>query len=384
MQVETLVPPGPTPSCRVDYLTGSFKLPAQSETEDLLNLGWSIGHKVMPNGEMNGPRQGRIFEQVWHHESGVTVEFTPFDSKRKNAGTGILSVSGSVLASLDRMERLQLYIEIYKWPGFYRCTRIDTQFTVLEPPITIYQFVDNCQSGNLWAKGFSAGRPFIQLDRSGNHRIPPTWYFGATDSPTIGRVYRHGAKHDWSTDDIRFEVQQRKRNADDTFRALVRQLIQEATNGPLLLEKEANLVKAISREKLDIRDTSAIDRELLGGKWLRKAPRASWYAELVDAPGAPVERTSRPVPTLDQSVAAMIEQYGAKGGAWLLQTMVSDGCTLEQAAEGLGMRMIGMMREQHRVLAKNGLTDAQSVELDVLYSRLTSESSRLAEHAWIE
>lgn len=384
MQVETLVPPGPTPSCRVDYLTGSFKLPAQPETEDLLNLGWAIGHKVMPNGEMNGPRQGRIFEQVWHHESGVTVEFTPFDSKRKNAGTGILSVSGSVLASLDRMERLQLYIEIYKWPGFYRCTRIDTQFTVLEPPITIYQFVDNCQSGNLWAKGFSAGRPFIQLDRSGNHRIPPTWYFGATDSPTIGRVYRHGAKHDWSTDDIRFEVQQRKRNADDTFRALVRQLIQEATNGPLLLEKEANLVKAISREKLDIRDTSAIDRELLGGKWLRKAPRASWYAELVDAPGAPVERTSRPVPTLDQSVAAMIEQYGAKGGAWLLQTMVSDGCTLEQAAEGLGMRMIGMMREQHRVLAKNGLTDAQSVELDVLYSRLTSESSRLAEHAWIE
>ena len=384
MQVETLVPPGPTPSCRVDYLTCSFKLPTQPEAEDLLNLGWAIGHKVMPNGEMNGPRQGRIFEQVWQHESGVTVELTPAESKRTNAGTGILSISGSVLASLDAIERLQLYIEIYKWPGFYRCTRIDTQFTVLEPPITIYQFVDDCQSGNLWAKNYSAGRPFIQLDRSGNHRIPPTWYFGATDSPTIGRIYRHGAKHEWSIDDIRFEVQQRKRNADDTFRALVKQLIQESANGPLLLEKEANLVKAISREKLDIRDTSAIDRELLGGKWLRKAPRASWYAELVDAPGAPIERTSRPVPTLNQSIKASVDQYGGNIGAWAIHGMASEGCTLKQAAELYVLRCIGSMGDQHRARAKVGLTEAQSAEVDRLYSKLTVRGSFLAEHLWNE
>ncbi len=384
MQKETLVAPGPTPSCRLDYCTWSFKVRTPQEVDDLLNLGWSIGHKVMPNGEMNGPRQGRIFQHVWHHDSGVTVEFTPPDSKKKNAGTAILSVSGSVFAALDPTERKELYIEVYKWPGFYRCTRIDTQFTVLEPPITIYEFVDACQSGKIWAKGFSAGRPFVQLDRSGGHRIPPTWYFGAPDSPTIARIYRHGGKHGWVIDDVRFEVQQRKRNADDTFRALVKQLMAEEFDSPLLLTKEANVVKAISREKLDIRDTSAIDREALGGKWLRKAPRVSWYSELVDAPGAPVERTSRPVPTLDQSVGAMIDQYGGKGGAHILQTMILEGCTIHQAAESLAMRMIGTMREQHRVLAKTGLTAAQGEELDVLYSRLSEEASRLAEYVWCE
>ena len=383
MQLETLVPPGPTPSCRVDYSTWSFKVLTLQQVEDLLNLGWSIGHKVMPNGEMTGPTQGRLFEQVWRHDSGVTVEVTPPGSEKRNAGTATLSVSGSVFAALDSQERSELYLEVYLWEGYYRNTRIDTQFTVLDPPVTIYDFVDACTNGEIWAKGFSAGAPFLQIDRAGNHRIPPTWYFGAPDSPTRARIYRHGAKHGWETDDIRFEVQQRKRNADDTFRALVKQIQAQSNAGPLLLTEEANLVKAVSREKLDLRDTTDVDREALGGKWLRKSPRVGWYAELVDAPGAPVERTARPVPTLEQSLKAMVDQYGGKAGAWLIQTMAVEGCTLKQASEALGMRCIGSMGDQHRALAKHGLTEAESEQVDRLYARLAPKASQIAEHAWI-
>ena len=384
MQIETLVPPGPTPSCRPDYATWSFKVPNLHQVEDLLNLGWAIGHKVMPNGDMNGPRQGRLFEQVWQHDSGVTVEVTPPDSQKRNAGTAILSVSGSVLAALDAKERSELYLEVYMWEGYYRCTRIDTQFTVLDPPITIYDFVDSCQEGNLWAKGFSSGQPYTQIDRAGNHRISPTWYFGAPDSPTRARIYDHGVKHDWSVPTMRFEVQQRKRNADDTFRALAKQVQVEVNNGPLLLEQEANLVKAISREKLDIRDTTDIDREKLGGKWLRKAPRVGWYAEMVDAPGAPVERTARPVPTLLQSIKASVDQYGGNIGAWAIHGMALEGCTLKQAAELYVLRCIGSMGEQHRARAKAGLTEAQQAEVDKLYAKLTTRGSFLAEHLWDE
>ena len=384
MQTETLVPPGPTPSCRLDYSTHSFKIPTLQAAENLLNLGWSVGHRVMPNGDMTGPRQGRLFEQVWQHDSGVTVELTACDSQKRNAGTAILSIPGSVYAALGSNERVALYIEIYNWEGYYRCTRIDTQFTVLKPPVTIYQFVDSCQAGNIWAKGFSAGRPYTQIDRSGNHRIPPTWYFGAPDSPTIARVYSHGGKQGWSVPDIRFEVQQRKRNADDSFRALVKQVQKEVDTEPLFLEREANVVKAISREKLDIRDTTGIDREALGGKWLRKAPRVGWYAEMVDAPGAPVERTARPVPTLMQSIKASVDQYGGNIGAWALQGMATEGCTLKQAAELYVLRCIGSMGEQHRARAKVGLTDAEQAQVDKLYAKLTVTGSFLAEHLWEE
>lgn len=384
MPTETLVPPGPSPSCRVDSLTCSFKLHTTDHVDELLNLAWALGHRVMPNGEMNGPMNCRLFKELWQHDSGVRVEMSPPGSGHRNEGIGIITVPGLVFASLSAEERLALYIEIYSRENFYRCTRIDTQLTVLEPIVQIYDFLDQCQAGKIWAKGYSTGRPNVQLDRAGNYKKPPTWYFGATDSPTIGRVYDHGAKWGWDIPTLRFEVQQRKQNANDTFRSLVKTVSKEDENLPLLLEGEASLCKAVCREKLDLRDTTGVDREALGGKWLRKAPRLGWYAELVDAPGAPVERQARPVPTLAQSNRAMVDQYGGKVGALGLQTMAVEGCTIKQAGEALLLRCIGSMSDQHRALAKQGLTPEEAARVDRLFAKYQPEGARLAEFAWTE
>ena len=384
MPTETLCAPGPTPSCRVDYLTNSFKLPTAQHCEDLINLCWAIGHRVLPNGDMQPPMPSRLFQERRLHDSGCSVELTPPSSDRRNAGTGILTIPGAVCAALDSSERSALYREIYLWEGHYRCTRIDTQLTVLNPVQTIEEFVDEAQAGNIWAKGYSTGQPWMQVDRAGNHRVAPTWYFGTPDSPTRARIYDHGAKQGWEIPTMRFETQQRKRNADDTFRFLVNQLNKEVDTEPLFLVTEANVVKSVSREKLDLRDTTDIDREALGGKWLRKAPRLGWYAELVDAPGAPVERRARPVPTLEQSMSAMADQYGGNVGAWILQTMATEGCTLKQASEALVMRCIGRMADQHRVKAKISLSAAEQAVVDKLYAKLTPEASKMAEHSWCE
>ena len=321
---------------------------------------------------------------TWQHDSGVRVELSQPNTGTRNEGLGTATIPGSVLAALMPEERQALYRELYLWEGFFRCTRIDTQITVLDPEWSIYRFVDEASSGNVWAKGFATGQPFMQVDRSGNHRIPPTWYFGATDSPTRARIYDHGAKHNWDVPTIRFETQQRKRNADDTFRFLVKQQEKELDNAPLLLAVEANVCKLVSKEKLDLRDTTGIDREALGGKWLRKAPRLSWYADLIDAPGEPVERRARPVPTLEQSMRAMADQYGGNAGAWIIQTMAIEGCTLKQAAEALAMRCIGRMGDQHRAKAKTGLTAEEQAVVDRLYPKLTKEAAKAAEHAWCE
>ena len=379
MAIETLAAPEPTPSARCDYLTVTFKLPSLEACEELLNLAWGIGYHVLPKGEMTPPHKGKHFSEVRSHTSGLQVELTPPDSEIRNAGLGLLSIPGQVLAALETKERLNLYRELYCFEGFYRCTRIDTQFTVLEPPISIFEFVDEVSAGNIWAKNYATGQPDVQYDRAGNYRRPPTWYFGASDSPTRARIYSHGAKWDWSIPDIRFEVQQRKRNADDTFRALINLTKDEDVTEPLFLAKEANLVMAVSREKLDLRDTTGVDRERLGGKWLRKAPPVAWYSELVDAPGAPVERRARPVPTLPQSMEACVEQYGGNAGAWILQTMAKEGCTFKQASEAFGMRCVARMRDMHRVKAKQGLTEAEGVRVDKLYAKLANDASRVAE-----
>jgi hypothetical protein len=150
MAIETLAAPGPTPSCRCDYLTVTFKLPSLEACEELLNLGWGIGYHVLPTGEMSPPHKGKHFAEVRSHTSGVQVELTPPDKDVRNAGLGLLSIPGQVLSALETKERLNLYREVYSFEGFYRCTRIDTQFTVLEPPISIYDFVDEVSAGNIW------------------------------------------------------------------------------------------------------------------------------------------------------------------------------------------------------------------------------------------
>ena len=384
MPAELLAPPGPTPSCRLDFLTCSFKLHTLDHVEELLNLVWQIGYHVLPNGELRGPLPCRLFKETWKHDSGVYAEVSPPNSGARNEGMGTLAIPGSVFAALDVVERSELYREIRSKEGFYRCTRVDTQLTVLDPPVTIYGFVDEYLAGNLWPKGYSTARPWIERDALGRYKAPPTLYFGASSSPTIARIYDHGEKWEWDQPSMRFEIQQRKRNADDTFRSLIQTTTAEDVASPLLLEAEANLCKAVLREKLDLRDTTGIDREALGGNWLRSTQPVGWYRELVDAPGAPVERRTRPVPTLNRSMRACSDQYGGKRGAYALQTMAVEGCTLKQVGEALCMRDIGMMNEQHRALAKQGLTAKEAARVDRLYAKLQPEGARMAEFAWVD
>lgn len=383
MHNQLLVPPGPTASCRCDSATWSFKCPTQEIATDWLNLGWAVGHKVLPNGDMSRPRQGRLFSEVRSHDSGVQIELTPPDLDKRNAGTGILTVPGAVFAALAPQERLELYREVYGMPGYFRCTRFDTQFTVLEPPVNIYDFLDSCLRQDYWVRGYSQSQPYIRLDKAGNHVIAPTMYFGAPDSPSRVRIYDHGAKWGWDVETMRFEIQQRKRNANDTFRSLMKQTADEDTNAPALLVKEAMLVMSVSREKLDLRDTSQIDRQALGPKWLRQAPPVAWYSELVATAGEPVERQARPQSTLEQSIAASTEQYGGNIGAHCLRAMAVEGCTLKQAGESYAMRCISKMSDMHRARAKEGLTEAEAARVDALYVKLTRKASELAEHFWV-
>jgi len=208
-------------------------------------------------------------------------------------------------------------------------------------------------------------------------------YFGAPDSPSRARIYDHGAKWGWDVETMRFEVQQRKGNANDTFRALMKHTAEEDTNAPALLVKEAMLVMSVSQEKLDLRDTSQIDRQSLGPKWLRQAPPVAWYSELVATAGEPVERQARPQSTLEQSIAASCEQYGGNIGAMNLRAMAVEGCTLKQASEGYAMRCISKMTDVHRARAKQGLTEEQAARVDALYVKLTAKASQMAEVFWI-
>ena len=374
-----LEPPGPTESCRVDYLTTTFKLRDTDDCVSLVDFANDIGHHVAPAGYMSEPRPGRHAAEVRDHCSGVQVELTHPDSPKRNAGLGILSIPGQIFAALAVQERANLFRDVYLWRGFFRCTRIDMQVTAFNLPLTIEEFCDEVAAGNIWPKHFSSGMPYGDKGRDGQWRKPPTQYFGASESPTRARIYRHGAKHGWEIPDIRFEVQQRKRNASDTFRSLVKTISAEDNQSPLLLTGEANVTKNVLMEKLDLRDTSAISREKLGSKWLRKAPPVEWYFDLVTAPEAPVERSAVPVRSLVESEAACAAQYGGKVFARALQTMAVEGADLGAAGGMVLLRFAQHCKEEHRAQAKEGLSPEAQARVDELYAQLTKEAAWVSE-----
>ena len=132
-----LEPPGPTESCRPDYATFTFKLHSTDDCSDLVDFANDVGYHVAPNGYLGEARPGRHAAEVREHCSGISVELTHPESPRRNAGLGVLNIPGQVFAARDAKERYNLYEDVYSWRGFYRCTRLDTQLTVLNPPISM-------------------------------------------------------------------------------------------------------------------------------------------------------------------------------------------------------------------------------------------------------
>ena len=347
MALHQLISPGPTPSCRSDYLTCTFKLPTDEAVDDLLAYGHCLSAFVLPAGEMAPARKGRHYSHVFQHDSGVVVEVTPPESERSNAGSGLITVPGSVLGGLDASERVDLITDLRFMPGFFRCTRWDAQLTVLDPPVSVGEFVDDVSAGNYWPKGYSTARPWGEKSLTGEWKRPPTQYFGSTQSQVMVRVYDHGADKGWAQESMRFELQFRKQWADDHFRRLAERLRLERGKAPLLVEQEELTVKQALQQHFDLRDTSAVNRSENPSKWLRKAPQVDWYQDLVKAPAGTVEKRYKPATDLYRARQVGCEQYGAKMAMTVIHQAIQNNTQVEDEARNLFLQMAQFLKEEH-------------------------------------
>lgn len=343
----TLLSPGPTPSCRTDYLTVTYKLPKDQAVDDLIAYGHCLGSFVLGGGDLQPVRKGRHYSHVFQHDSGVTVELTPPESERRNAGSGLITVPGSVFGALDNSERVDLITDLREMSGFYRCTRWDAQLTTLDPPVQVGDFVDDVSDGNLWVKGFSVGRPWGFRTLTGAWREPPTQYFGSPQSEVQARVYDHGVEHGWEQASMRIELQFRKRWADDHFRRLADRCRLERGKDPLLIRQEELTVKQALGQHFDLRDTSAVDRTQSPSKWLRKAPQVDWYQDLIKAPAATIEKSYKPTSDLWRSREAGCAQYGPKQLLTVVAQAIALGGELDTSMYLLMAEMAVHLNDSH-------------------------------------
>jgi hypothetical protein len=340
-----LVSTGPTPSIRTDYSSHTFKLHTADHEEELFAYYWDLCERCLPTGTRPEPSKGQYFDVKYHHPCGASLEMTPLESPRSTRGCALLVLSGAIWGCLDATERRDLIIDIGSWPGYYRTTRWDPQITVIDPPKTIYEIIDDIAEGRLWAARFSSSNTYERKDKNGLLIESPTQYLGSPQSNVRLRIYDHGAKHGWGIPSLRVEGQLRKDTADQHFRRLYLRCVSEHEADPLFVGAEERTVKDALKQHAQLKDTSQWAGRKKPRKWAQTAPDASWWTEMLEHEADPLTLTHKAELDWDKTMGAMVEQYGRKLFLWSTREALTRGITSAEVMDQLRINCAAKLKK---------------------------------------
>lgn len=346
MATQTLTAPDPTPSCRTDWATWTFKTPKTREVDEKLEYFGRLGDHLLPRGEWSQPRAGRHFTHVTEHSSGMTIEFTPDGGGHRNQGLMAVSLPGQVWGALDSMERLVVISDVPQLVGYYRCTRWDAQLTSISPPITAADFVRHAEEKSIWPVRFGQGQPYGKKNMHNEWVSPPSYYFGAKGSAVMARVYDHGAKWQWPVPSLRIELQLRKQWANDHYDRLRRTADHELSSEAGDLRAEELCVKSALKQHLRLKDTSKWTGKRLPKNWASQAPDLSWYDEMLGSTYDTLKATHRPSATWERAQQLAVEQYGRKCAKQMLLDCATTGTKFTEQAAMFAARMAATMQPE--------------------------------------
>ena len=376
-----LASPGPVESIRTDYSSHTFKLHTQAHEDELFAYTWDLAEKILPTGERLEPSKGQYFDVKYYHPSGISLEMTPLDSKKTTAGCGLLVLPGAAWGSLTAAERRDLIIDIGDWPGFYRTTRWDPQITVLNPPITIQEVIEEVAAGRLWAARFQSQMPWEKRDKDGLLLEPPTQYFGSPQSNVRLRIYDHGAKHDWQIPSLRVEAQLRKDVADQHFRRLHTRCSTEVDADPLFVCQEEETVKDTLKQHAVLKDTSKWEGRKKPRKWAQEAPEAPWWEEMLSHTADPLTLTHRAELDWDKTIDALMEQYGRKLFLWSSREAFVRGVSSAQVMDELRLNCAKKLKKGDDALLASQCPKGTKQQAKDTVRRASAEIARRQEMA---
>lgn len=346
MATQTLAAPTPTPSCRTDWLTTTYKVPKARAIEQNLDYFHRLGEHLLPNGEWSPPHAGRHYTHVLRHDTGMSIEFTPEGAGARNQGLMAVNLPGQVWGALDALERLVVITDVSHLDGYYRCTRWDAQITNLNPPITAEEFARKADAKEIWAKRFGQGMPYGRKNMHNEWVVPPSFYFGAKSSNVIARVYDHGVKWQWPVPSLRFELELRKTWANDHFDRLRRTAEHELSTEAGDLQAESLCVKSALKQHLQLKDTTKWTGKRFPKNWVTQAPDLPWYEAMIDGTYDTLQATHKPVATWERSQQLAVEQYGRKCAKQMLLDCSRTGTKFSEQALMFAARMAATMQPE--------------------------------------
>lgn len=334
------------PSCRIDSFTGTYRAPSMDRYEELLNFAYQINGYVDESRGLRFTGKGRHFQQVFTGGGLVTVEGTPpLDpdgsvNSARNAGMLAITYNGKFFEALDASERAQLILDTARQPGFYHCTRLDAQLTIVEPEVTAQDVIEEVAAGRLWVLGFQTQRVYGNKNREGEWVDGCTQYFGGKGADRVVRAYDKAAEQKWDTPAVRHELQLRGDYARDRFIQLRGFLQRQQQRPPLLQTAEQEFVKMALKQDLAYRDTSRWEGRRKPKNWAQVAVEPQWWTRAVGEASDSFTYSRRPKSTLDQAVEAFLDQYGPKVSEYVLKGALSQGELVQEVLLDLFLKMV--------------------------------------------
>ena len=308
----------PTASCRTDSSAHTFKVHSNDHLQELFSYVLDLGEALVPCGGFLPVRKGKHFSQLYIHPTGLSFSCSRSalshmsDKPVHNENLAMVEIPGQAWGLLNAQERNSLIVDMYGWDGYFRTTRWDPQITILDPPVSVPEIVDDVQAGNLWAKGFAVQRPMLDKDLNGNYTGAPTQYFGSRQSDVMARIYDKAFKDKWSVPALRAELQLRGQAATNHFKRLATRCGTQTELEPLFVNAEELTVKDALAQHLDLRDTSRWAGRRKPKNWAKVAPKVKWWSEALDEAHDPIQVTFRAEQDLDKTVGHAAHQYGRK------------------------------------------------------------------------
>lgn len=361
------------PSCRIDTVSVTFRAPTLDLFEEILDLGFQLNSYVDETRPLKCIGKGRHFSHVFSGGGLVSLEGTPplrsdlTPNDARNAGVVSLTLNGQFFTACDAGERAGLLLQVASQPGFYHCTRLDGEITLVDPEVTAEDIVRDVEAGRLWAARFQTQRAYGDRNRDNDFVRGCTQYWGGKGSDLLARSYDKAAESGWVQPAVRHELQLRGTRANDRFIQLKGALKRQQRRPPLLLTAESDFVKSMLSQDLDYRDTSKWAGRRKPKNWAQSAPAPGWWKAATDGATDSFEYSKRPKSDLDQTFEAWLDQYGRKWALKIVKDQINSEEFVQEHVMDAFLKALGRTKEGDAALIHQELA---GVELGAVQERL--------------
>ena len=365
----------------LDYVTAVYYAANERVQQEQFDALVAIHESIAPNWVITERGASRHYERCFQSETGFRIEFS-------EPGSGGLPVGGNLCVSFpgifwwlpgDEAAALNV-LKLSQIEGFKHFTRIDYQNTELEPDWDAYRVRDAVTQGEVWVKGASTYRDYMDRDSDGTPTNGLTMYWGSVRSEKLGRSYDKAKNAAWDTPAIRDEIQTRGRWAHSHGAALVKDLAKAHGSAEMVEVVQTHASSALTQhlQYWTLNGTSP----KTDNNWKRKAEPADWYAKRIGKACNPIQKALKAEVDLETTVDYGVQQYGRYMYRWVHQLAKDHDLPVNFVMEQLMLRFQARLKDEDLPWLTEGMTKRQAAKVERHIEQAKDAVAKAQEVGW--